>query len=60
MENKIIVRLPTRNLKHVEEFMKTMNENEIVVIPDDIPLLVKQTNGYWVEIKNKPKINFKL
>ena len=50
----LIIRLPTDNPKNVQHFVDKFQEddNKVLIIPSNIPILIKRENGLWEEIKN--------
>lgn len=49
MNTKIIIKFPTDNKEKIQEFLKILEEAEVVVIPEYLKLLVKNERGYWEE-----------
>lgn len=49
---KMMIILDTDDEKVLKEFYKKFYESEIVIIPENIKILIKDKQGNWKEVKN--------
>ena len=50
INQKLIIRFPTDDIKVIENFMNKMKDNDIVVVPEHLLMLIKCRDGYWERI----------